>query len=94
MCYKFHFNLDEVLSFTQPQIQILQKNLQKILEAENPQENSKENSSKPSNEVVSQTYIFDCAVKDLKEKTGREQFTMAEVINKAETIKKYGIKKG
>lgn len=93
--YKYHFTLDEVLKLTQPQIEILQNNLKKILEAENPKVDEAGNiveEDKPNKpKKDSNTMAFEEEVKWLKKITGKESFTLDEIGNRKATLLKYGI---
>lgn len=89
LCYKFHYSLNDVLDLTQPQVQILNKILFKILQAENPSTDSKDNKSEPVNNIEQNNLVMEETVKMLKKRTKRDTFTMEEVINPMMTIKKH-----
>lgn len=77
--------MDEVLDFTIPQLIIFNKHLESFLKAEG----GKDAGSSASNNSKS----FGATVKMLKEKTGKDNFSLIEVLNPAETIKKHKVEK-
>ena len=82
LCYKYHFSLSEVLSFTMPQIELVKSNLELFCKMENGQEDK-------VNKEEDNTKVFDETLKVLQRTTGRSSFTLEEVMNPAETLKKY-----
>ena len=95
LCYKFGFNLSYVTNLTIPQIKILEKNLSKILRAEAGEKDVDGGLDRADTEkYLANRIAFGETLKMLKEKTGKDKFTMAELTNPAETIKKYGVKNG
>lgn len=88
--YKFGFKLDYILDLTVPQIRILQHNLFKIMKAETGDkgdEDAKTGSYDADKNIANRT-AFAQTLKLLKEKTGRNEFTLQEIQNPAQTIKK------
>jgi hypothetical protein len=74
-----------VLNLTIPQIRMLEKNLYRICKAEagGKEEEVQEDKNGVARESVGYT------VRRLKEKTGRDNFTMQEVLNPDQTIKQH-----
>lgn len=85
--------MSEVLELTFPQMFFLEKNLVDILKAENGTDKEEKNvpvaERRVDSGVKSNTMVFQGIVKLLKEKTGRETFTMNEVDNWQQTLKKH-----
>jgi hypothetical protein len=81
LCYKFGYTLDYILSLTIPQIKILEVNLGRILKAETGESDEER--------VNTNTMALEGVAKRLKEQTGKSEFTMQELMNPAETLKKY-----
>lgn len=75
------------MDLTIPQIKILEKYLYKICKAEAGQDDTEEKEKHKANRMA-----FGQTIKMLKEKTGRDNFTLQEIMNPPETIEKY--KKG
>lgn len=72
------------MSLTIPQVKILEKYLYKICKAEAGQDEANEKEKHKANRMA-----FGQTIKMLQEKTGRKEFTMQEMMNPAQTIKKY-----
>lgn len=88
--YKYGMSLKDVLDLTIPQFQILNECLVKICKAESGEKEKAPDGS--SGENMGQRRAMAETVKMLIAKTGRKKFTIDEVLNPAETIKKYGTK--
>jgi len=93
LCYKYGFKLDQVLNYTIPQIKILEMNLYKICKAEAGGEDTGSSAGGEDTKNMANRLAFAGTIKMLKEKTGRSEFTMAELNNPADTIKKHNLKK-
>lgn len=92
LCYKYHFDIDYALNLTIPQVKILGKNLGKFNkeEAGTMDNDSPSQSFDPSDEkYLANRTAFSETLKMLKEKTGKETFTLPEMLNPGETLKKY-----
>jgi hypothetical protein len=87
--YKFGFSSEYILGLTIPQIRILLYNLFKILKAEAGSSEKSDNSNKyDADKNIANRTAFAATLKMLKEKTGRNEFTLEEIQNPAQTIKK------
>jgi len=75
---------------TIPQIRILEKNLYKICKAEAGEE-AKGEVVEGKNEAAREAMGY--TVRRLKEKTGRDNFTMQEILNPTQTIEQHNKKK-
>ena len=86
LVYKYGMSLDRVLDLTLPQIEILRDQLEKICKAE-----AGEKDTDYVNPDIRENYnrIYGDLIKTLQEKTGKKAFTLKELNNPAETIKKY-----
>ena len=99
ICYKYHYTIDYVLNLSFPQMLFLLDQLGIINKMENePIEKARNehlNQSNQSNQYISEiqqnTNVEEVIVKMLKEKTGKESFTMQEVMQPELTLRKYGI---
>ena len=86
LSYKYSMSLDDVVKLTWPQLKLFEENLILISKAESG-EKSKEDQFK-ANEIA-----FDQNINMLKKETGRDKFTLQEINNPLETIKKHREKK-
>ena len=104
LIYKYSFSLEEALHLTLPQLEILKRNLIKIVQMENgTDENGKEidttNTSGSSSgfhgmsKPQMNTFATEQAYKMLKEKTGRKTFSLMEVLNPMKALSDWEAKK-
>jgi len=87
LVYKYGLSLKEVLGLTIPQIEIMEKQLVKICRAEAGEKNLDDNINPDIRENYNRLYSD--MVKVLREKTGRQSFTLKELQDPSGTIKKY-----
>ena len=78
-------NFDYVINLTIPQIRILEKNLYKICKAEAGEEAE----VKPEEKDETTRAAMGYTIKRLQKETGKDSFTMQEVLNPDQTIAKY-----
>jgi hypothetical protein len=92
ICYKYHYKLSEVLQLTFPQIEMLSRNLYKILKAEGGSDESGDK-QKSTTDAQTNMNVLGHMRAYLEEKTGIKSFTIEEIREPLKTIKKYGLKK-
>lgn len=77
------YRLDYVLDLTVPQIKILESNLSRICKMEAGKEDE------DVEKVTANTLALTGTIEMLKKETGRDNFSMSEIMNPSETIRKY-----
>ena len=83
LAYKFGYTLEYLLSLTIPQIQILEHNLAKICRAEAGKEEDE------VDKTTANSMALVGVIEMLQRETGRDRFSMDEIMDPAGTIKKY-----